>query len=371
MALNSQQQKTANQIYTTALRSGVTPARARELVAAAYAESTLNPRATNKSSGAAGVFQLLSSGYVQQANRRGGVYNTVANTKAILPEYVRYWRSHPGARPGEAGAAVEASGEGSGFYSKPLGILGSLGRASALGAMAPPGYTPGTPAVPGRRPISVAPGLALQIPAQRIPGFNLNSNHWAQQFNQAMRSLDLPTTNFGNLSGASQKVAGAKYRSAGFSIPGTPGIPGTPPRARTTAAGRTMPLIVDGMGSYPLARKGKIIGTPYAGTHNLGNWESDRAVDIAVPKGTPVRAMASGTIGSQIGALNSSDPHMLGLRVHLKFGGNEAYYAHLSRLTVKAGQKVKKGQIIGYSGAANGVNHLHLGLKKGNPLSFV
>jgi hypothetical protein len=38
--------------------------------------------------------------------------------------------------------------------------------------------------------------------------------------------------------------------------------------------------------AYPLARRGKIIGTPYTGTHTLGNWQSDNAVDIAVPVGT-------------------------------------------------------------------------------------
>lgn len=116
-----------------------------------------------------------------------------------------------------------------------------------------------------------------------------------------------------------------------------------------------------------LGKRGKIIGTPYAGTHTLGNWESDDAVDISVPVGTPVYAPKAGVIGSQIGPLNSSNPRMAGSRLHLKMAGNELYYAHLSRIVVKAGQRVKAGQLLGYTGSANGVAHLHLGSKNGDP----
>ena len=121
---------------------------------------------------------------------------------------------------------------------------------------------------------------------------------------------------------------------------------------------------------YPLGARGKIIGTPYKGTHtDFGNWESDNAVDIGVRKGTPVVATADGVIGSQIGPLDSSNPQLAGQRLHLVGKGNEWYYAHLSRITVKPGQRVRKGQIIGYSGAANGVEHLHIASKRGNPLN--
>lgn len=119
---------------------------------------------------------------------------------------------------------------------------------------------------------------------------------------------------------------------------------------------------------YPLAVRGKIVGIPYQDSHLLfGNWESDNAVDISAPYGTPVFAIADGVIGSQIGPLNSGDPHLEGLRVHLVTANNEAYYAHLSRLTVKAGQHVKAGELLGYSGRANGLDHLHIALEHSNP----
>lgn len=120
---------------------------------------------------------------------------------------------------------------------------------------------------------------------------------------------------------------------------------------------------------YPLAVKGQVIGVPYVGTHLLyGNWESDNAVDIAADTGTPVLAVRAGTIGPQIGPLQTGgDPRLLGLRLHLVTATNEWYYAHLSRIDVHAGEHVQAGQRLGLSGSANGVEHLHLGQKHGDP----
>lgn len=115
----------------------------------------------------------------------------------------------------------------------------------------------------------------------------------------------------------------------------------------------------------------KIIGTPYHGTHTLGNWESDNAYDFATPVGTPLYAAFSGTIGQQIGALvDSASSRFAGLRLHLVGAANELYYAHLSRIVVKPGEQVQKGQLVGYSGSASGVAHLHLGARTGDDRAY-
>jgi hypothetical protein len=128
---------------------------------------------------------------------------------------------------------------------------------------------------------------------------------------------------------------------------------------------------------YPLAEPGQIIGcanvpgsthSPLAPPNNL---ESDNAVDIAIPFGTPVYAVAAGKIGSQIGAINSNDPRMAGLRVHLNTPTARFYYAHLSRVDVMPGQYVEAGQQIGLSGSANGAAHLHFAQDLGNPAETV
>lgn len=121
---------------------------------------------------------------------------------------------------------------------------------------------------------------------------------------------------------------------------------------------------------YPLGKHGKLIGSPNSGTHTLGNWQSDNAVDIAVPVGTPVYAVRDGVIGSRIGSLGKGG-RFAGLRLTLAGGGNAYYYAHLSKLVVKAGQKVRAGQLLGYSGSANGVAHLHFGVENGSPYDVV
>jgi murein DD-endopeptidase MepM/ murein hydrolase activator NlpD len=128
--------------------------------------------------------------------------------------------------------------------------------------------------------------------------------------------------------------------------------------------------------SYPLGKHGTLIGFPGQGTHSWteppNNWESDNAVDIAIPKGTPVLAFCDGSIGAQIGPLPGSDPRFAGIRLHLHDNeGNEFYYAHLSDLAVHAYDKVKKGQLLGHSGVANGVPHLHWACRKGNPVAFL
>jgi Peptidase family M23 len=129
--------------------------------------------------------------------------------------------------------------------------------------------------------------------------------------------------------------------------------------------------------AYPLEAQGEIIGCPFVpgSTHSAlappDNLASDNAVDIAVPDGTQVYAVAAGMIGTQIGSLDSADPRMAGLRVHLETPGVRFYYAHLSEIDVLPGQYVEAGQQIGLSGSANGVAHLHFAQDVGNPAETV
>jgi hypothetical protein len=128
---------------------------------------------------------------------------------------------------------------------------------------------------------------------------------------------------------------------------------------------------------YPLAVRGVVIGCPLVpgSTHSPAappdNLASDNAVDLAVPVGTPVLAVADGTIGSLIGPLESDDPHLAGLRVHLDTPSDHYYYAHLSRIDVTPGQHVSAGQQIGLSGRAAGVAHLHFAQDLGDPAATV
>lgn len=150
------------------------------------------------------------------------------------------------------------------------------------------------------------------------------------------------------------------------------------PEVPTTASDVTAEDPTQGTANASLAgfaqpAQGAIIGTPEGhAARAMGNWESDNAVDISLKEGTPLVAMADGVIGSKFGSLNSSNPLLQGLRLHLVTGNNEFYYAHLSSFApgIQPGVRVKKGQVIGYSGSANGAAHLHLGAKHGDPTSL-
>src|SRR5581483_5514966 len=132
--------------YQLAIQHGLTPAEATDFAAVQYGESGFNPNAQNKSSGAAGLYQLLSSGYVNRANQMGGVFNPTANILAILPNYVSYYRSHPQLVPGAAGAAVEASGEPASYYAAGYAHLGDTGVPLPAGYTTEPGPAEPVPA---------------------------------------------------------------------------------------------------------------------------------------------------------------------------------------------------------------------------------
>jgi murein DD-endopeptidase MepM/ murein hydrolase activator NlpD len=101
-----------------------------------------------------------------------------------------------------------------------------------------------------------------------------------------------------------------------------------------------------------------IIGRPYQGTHELGNWQSDNAYDLATPVGTPMTAAASGVVISvtrhaQDGSRFAGD----GITIRTD-DGNQLFYKH-GVATVKQGQRVQAGDVLGTTGSANGSPHLH------------
>jgi murein DD-endopeptidase MepM/ murein hydrolase activator NlpD len=90
-------------------------------------------------------------------------------------------------------------------------------------------------------------------------------------------------------------------------------------------------------------------GFTYARPHPiLGGVRPHLAVDYAAPVGTPVRAVADGTV--LVAGWNGGN----GIQVHLRHhAGYETIYNHLSRLGpgVRAGGRVTQRQVIGYVGS--------------------
>lgn len=122
---------------------------------------------------------------------------------------------------------------------------------------------------------------------------------------------------------------------------------------------------------HPTSGKGRVIGTPHSGTHTLGNWQSDNALDIRVPNGTAIRASTSGKVVKVSGSYEGGASRFDGYQVTIEGPNGGLFYTHLMDVNVKAGQRVKRGQVIGKSGSANGVPHLHFGVEKGDPRRFI
>lgn len=121
---------------------------------------------------------------------------------------------------------------------------------------------------------------------------------------------------------------------------------------------------------YPLAEHGKDIGGVAAHAQRAwGNWQSDNAVDIAVPRGTSVYAVEAGTIIRLGGRWNGGSGNPDGWNITIDNGaGRQWFYTHLMKRTdLRVGQKVAEGDYFGKSGAANGVDHLHISVNHGDP----
>jgi murein DD-endopeptidase MepM/ murein hydrolase activator NlpD len=102
--------------------------------------------------------------------------------------------------------------------------------------------------------------------------------------------------------------------------------------------------------------------------------------DFAVPIGTPVKAAGAGTV-VKAGPNGGGDGPAYGNAVVVKHNnGKYSQYAHLSKINVKIGSKVKAGQTIAKSGNSGNSSgpHLHFEIRTTpnygsalNPMAFL
>lgn len=100
-----------------------------------------------------------------------------------------------------------------------------------------------------------------------------------------------------------------------------------------------------------------ILTTPYGYTRYVNGKldNSHRAIDLAAPEGTPVMATNDGVVAL-------AEPlYLTGNAIYIDHGmGLFSQYAHLSKLNVKAGDRVKQGDIIGLVGTTGFSTGPHL-----------
>ena len=96
-----------------------------------------------------------------------------------------------------------------------------------------------------------------------------------------------------------------------------------------------------------------------ARTHPItGEQDFHKGIDLAADEGTEIKVILAGTV------MEAEESEGYGKHIRVRHAdGNESFYAHCSKLLVKEGDAVKKGQVIaevGSTGMSTGP-HLHFG----------
>ncbi|MFC8143333.1 peptidoglycan DD-metalloendopeptidase family protein [Streptomyces paradoxus] len=133
------------------------------------------------------------------------------------------------------------------------------------------------------------------------------------------------------------------------------------PKAETAAKpAAAKPAAESNAGGYALPVDGATVGTPYRMSGSMWSSGYHTGVDFVVPTGTSLKAVGAGTV------VSAGWGGAYGNQVVIKLAdGHYAQYAHLSQLSVSAGQTVTAGQQVGLSGATGNVTgpHLHFEIR--------
>ena len=182
----------------------------------------------------------------------------------------------------------------------------------------------------GDDPSLIHPGLKLSIGKKAAAGTKSSSGS-SGSFSSSKSSK----------SSSSSKPSDAKASTSSSSKE-------TTRAAESTTSGYTLPVA------------GATVGTGYKVAGSMWSSGYHTGVDFVVPTGTSLKAVAAGTV------VSAGWGGAYGNQVVIKLGdGHYAQYAHLSQLSVSAGQTVAAGRQIGLSGATGNVTgpHLHFEIR--------
>jgi murein DD-endopeptidase MepM/ murein hydrolase activator NlpD len=125
---------------------------------------------------------------------------------------------------------------------------------------------------------------------------------------------------------------------------------------------------------YPKGTPFSVGGGPGQGTHAASDWQSGNAVDVFADPGTPVLSPVDGTVikvsgdDPSLGTKAVGNKRIYGYGVTIAgFSGLTFYLAHLDSVSVKAGDRVSRGQVIGVVASwKGGKPHVHVGVPWGS-----
>ncbi|MGW2823887.1 M23 family metallopeptidase [Streptomyces sp. NPDC001443] len=174
----------------------------------------------------------------------------------------------------------------------------------------------------GADPSLIHPGLKLTIGAKAVTG--------------------------GGAESAAPQAAAPKSASAETSSSSVESSPAKSAVPQTAGSGFVLPVA-----GAPIGTAYHVAGSMWSSGHHTG-------VDFVVPTGTSLKAVGAGTV------VSAGWGGAYGNQVVIRLAdGHYAQYAHLSQLSVSAGQAVTPGQQVGLSGATGNVTgpHLHFEIR--------
>jgi len=165
---------------------------------------------------------------------------------------------------------------------------------------------------------------------------------------------------------ASEKAAAEKLLKAQLAKSGS-----------SVSASELASIVTSGGGTTPIAPGHYHLGAHWGQYGMWSRWHTGQDFPAAI--GTPIRAVAAGVVGSPVGGGWAGN----NVVIHHANGGS-TLSAHMSRTTVRAGQVVKAGDVIGYVGMSGRTfgPHLHFEYypagttpgdiySTGNPIAFL
>ncbi|MFF5516193.1 M23 family metallopeptidase [Streptomyces coeruleorubidus] len=192
----------------------------------------------------------------------------------------------------------------------------------------------------GDDPSLIHPGLKLSIGKKAAAGESTPSSPSSPKKSSASKSSAAKPS--APKSSASESSASESSASESSSKPAAA------KPAAATSSGYSAPV------------DGATVGTPYRMSGSMWSSGYHTGVDFVVPTGTSLKAVGAGTV------VSAGWGGAYGNQVVLKLNdGSYAQYAHLSSLSVSAGQTVSAGQQVGLSGATGNVTgpHLHFEIR--------
>jgi murein DD-endopeptidase MepM/ murein hydrolase activator NlpD len=262
---------------------------------------------------------------------------------------------------------------GTGGAALALPLLGATGAHAATPQSAPGGAVQAVPAAAQQAAGQSAPARTYTVRAgdylSKIADEQHVSGGWKKLYEDNRQAVG---------SDPSLIHPGLKLtlgKKAAESAPSTAGKPAAKPSApkpsaqttqstQTTKAAEAAPAAESAGTStgsgYALPVAGATVGTAYRMAGSMWSSGYHTGVDFVVPTGTSLKAVAAGTV------VSAGWGGAYGNQVVIKLNdGYYAQYAHLSSLSVSAGQSVTAGQQIGLSGATGNVTgpHLHFEIR--------